>query len=56
MPDPEITESGGEHANEGVDFARYWAISALLDKELAGEVDYAIVFEYLQDIAILDSP
>jgi hypothetical protein len=56
LVDPDITESGGEHANEGVDFARYWAIAALVDRELAGHIDYAIVFEYLQDVAVLDTP
>jgi hypothetical protein len=55
LGDPEIREAGGEHNNEGVDFARYWAISALVNLELTGCEDYALLFEYLQDVAILDS-
>ncbi len=55
LADADIHESGGEHVNEGVDFARYWAMSALLEREIAGDADYVILFEYLQDVAILDS-
>jgi Cap4, dsDNA endonuclease domain len=53
--DPQTFESGGGHTNEGVDFARYWAMSRLLELEEAGVSDYAIVFEYLQDVMVLDS-
>lgn len=53
--DPDVKESGGANNNEGVDFARYWAMSQLLALEEAGAADYAIVFEYLQDVMVLDS-
>ncbi len=36
------------------DFARYWAILALIEKELEGSDDYVILFEFLQDVAVLD--
>ena len=55
LEDPDVREAGGEHVNEGVDFARYWAVSALVGLELAGESDYVFLFEYLQDVAILNS-
>ena len=56
LDDPAIAETGGEHSNEGTDFARYWAISRLLTLEEQGVPDYAFLFEYLQDITLLDSP
>ncbi len=55
LADAEVRETGGEEGNEGVDFARYWAVSALIEKELEGSDNYVILFEFLQDVAILDS-
>jgi hypothetical protein len=55
LADPDIRESGGEHGNEGVDYPRYWAVSVLIERELAGDADYALLFEYLQDVAVLNS-
>lgn len=56
ITDADVTEAGGEHNNEGVDFSRYWAMSRLLEMEEAGASDYAIIFEFLQDVLILNSP
>lgn len=55
LDDPAIKEVGGEHNNEGVSFACYWAISLLIGLEKQNKTDYAIIFEYLQDIAVIDS-
>jgi hypothetical protein len=53
---PDVAESGGEENNTANDFARHWAIAHIAEA-LINEVDeYVILFEYLQDIAILDSP
>lgn len=56
LDDADISEVGGEHTNEGVDYARYLAMALLVEMENAGLTDYALVFEYLQDIAIIESP
>lgn len=56
LEDTDISEVGGEHTNEGVDYARYLAMALLVEMEKAGLTDYALVFEYLQDIAIIESP
>lgn len=53
--DPAVSELGGAHNNEGVDYSRYLAMSLIVERELEGATDYAVVFEYLQDIALLDS-
>ncbi|AUT67022.1 protein of unknown function [Paraburkholderia hospita] len=55
LTDPEINESGGEETNDGVDFARYWAMYLLVALERAKQNDYALLFEYIQDVALLDS-
>lgn len=53
---PDIAESGGEENNTATDFARHWAV-AHIAQVLVNEADeYVILFEYLQDIAVLDSP
>jgi hypothetical protein len=54
LGDPEINERGGEDNNDGVDFARYWAMYLLVALERAKRNDYALLFEYLQDVALLD--
>lgn len=54
LSDPEINEIGGEHNNEGVDYARYWAMALLVEMETKKTPDYVLLFEYLQDVAVLD--
>lgn len=56
LRDSVVCETGGEHGNEGVDYARYLAMALLVELERADTGDYALLFEYLQDIAVLDSP
>lgn len=53
--DPTVSELGGAHNNEGVDYSRYLAMSLIVEREHEGAKDYAIVFEYLQDLVLLDS-
>ncbi len=55
LDDPDICEVGGEHTNDGVDYARFLAMVLLVEMEKAELPDYALLFEYLQDIAIVDS-
>jgi hypothetical protein len=55
LSDKEVSETGGSHADVGVDFCRYWAISAVLALEEAGAQDYAIIFQYLQDVMVIES-
>lgn len=54
LNDPEINEIGGENNNEGVDYARYWAMALLVEMETKKTPDYVLLFEYLQDVAVLD--
>lgn len=53
---PEIAESGGEENNTATDFARHWAISHIAQVLVNETSEYVILFEFLQDIAVLDSP
>lgn len=56
LDDPSICEVGGEHTNEGIDYAKFLAMALLVEMENANLPDYALVFEFLQDIALIDSP
>lgn len=55
LRDSTVCEIGGEHGNDGVDYARYLAMALIVELERADTGDYALLFEYLQDIALLDS-
>lgn len=55
LDDPAICEVGGEHTNEGIDYAKFLAMALLVEMEKGDLPDYALVFEYLQDIALVDS-
>jgi len=55
LADKDVSETGGSHAEVGVDFCRYWAISVILMLEEAGAKDYAIVFQYMQDVMVVES-
>lgn len=56
LVDPLICEIGGENNNEGVDYARYLAMAFIIQMENEKHNDYVLLFEYLQDIALIDSP
>lgn len=55
LADPDVREVGGEHTNEGIDYARFLAMALIVEMEKKSLQDYALLFEYLQDIAILNS-
>lgn len=46
---------GGGHGSKGHDFAHFWLIVRLLEKELGKCGDYMFICEYAQDIAEFDS-
>ncbi|WP_426315681.1 dsDNA nuclease domain-containing protein [Methylobacterium fujisawaense] len=54
--DASIAETGGGHGQKGIEYQRNWAILQMLVLEEAGQPDFIILFEAIQDIAILDSP
>lgn len=56
LEDPTIGEVGGEHTNEGIDYAKFLAMALLVEMEASNLPDYVLVFEYLQDLALIDSP
>lgn len=39
----------------GVDFARYWAMYQVVALECAKRDDYALLIEYIHDVAFFDS-
>jgi hypothetical protein len=51
----DVAESGGEQNNTATDFARHWAIAHIAEVLADQTGEYVILFEYLQDIAVLDS-
>jgi hypothetical protein len=51
----DVAESGGEENNTATDFARHWAIAHIVQVLIDKAGDYVILFEYLQDVAVLDS-
>lgn len=53
--DPEHSETGGGHNQKGVDFQRYWTIFRMLELEKQGVVDFLILVEAIQDVAVIDS-
>ena len=52
----DVAESGGEENNTATDFARHWAIAHIAEALVDEANEYVVIFEYLQDIAVLDSP
>lgn len=53
--DPKFGEVGGSHAQKGMEYQRHWAIYKMLTLAKDGTQDFLLLFEVLQDIAILDS-
>lgn len=52
---PGLTETGGGHGAKGVDFQRWWAVLRMVELEQAGEIDFLLLFETVQDVTELDS-
>jgi hypothetical protein len=48
-----IAESGGEENNTATDFSRFWAVALLIQELESDNRDYVLVFEFLQDVAVL---
>lgn len=53
--DTSLAESGGGHNTKGIEFQKHWAVLRLFELEEAGVKDFLILFEAIQDVAILDS-
>ncbi|WNM61712.1 dsDNA nuclease domain-containing protein [Candidatus Nitrospira neomarina] len=51
----DLTEVGGGHNQKGVDFQRYWGMMKIVELEEENAEDFLLLFEALQDIAVLDS-
>jgi len=50
-----VNENGGAHGNKGNDFQKYWALSHMFKLEAEGVPDFLVLFESLQDVAVLNS-
>lgn len=50
-----LAESGGGHAQKGIDFQRAWAVERMFELEKSGTRDFLFLFEAIQDVAELDS-
>lgn len=53
--DPNLNESGGGHNQKGVEFQKHWALLLMFDLLKKGETDFLLLFEAIQDIAVLNS-
>lgn len=54
LTDELTKERGGRHGAKGHDFQRYWALCHLLKIDLERE-DFVVLFEFIEDVAILDA-
>jgi hypothetical protein len=48
-------ETGGGHAQKGIDFQRVWALARMFHLEKENRQDFLFLFEAIQDVAELDS-
>ncbi|WP_189556974.1 dsDNA nuclease domain-containing protein [Mesorhizobium sp. M4B.F.Ca.ET.089.01.1.1] len=53
--DAGLSEVGGGHNQKGIEFQRNWALIRMFELEEAGELDFLLLFEVIQDVAVLDS-
>lgn len=53
--DKALSEAGGGHSQKGVEFQRHWAVMRMFELDDIGATDFLILFESIQDIAVLDS-
>jgi hypothetical protein len=51
----DLAEVGGSHNQKGIEFQRHWAVMRMFELEQDGAKDFLLLFEAIQDIAILDS-
>jgi hypothetical protein len=52
---PEYAEVGGGHNQKGIEFQRHWGLMRMFELAEAGQTDFLMLFEAIQDIAVLDS-
>jgi hypothetical protein len=50
-----LAEAGGGHGQKGVEFQRHWAVMRMFELDEAGTTDFLMLFESIQDIAVIDS-
>jgi hypothetical protein len=55
LNDKALSETGGGHNQKGVEFQRNWALIRMFELESANQPDFLLLFEAVQDVAILDS-
>lgn len=55
LVDPDTAETGGAHNQKGIEFQKNWAIVKMFALKEKGAIDFLILFEAVQDVAILDS-
>jgi Cap4 dsDNA endonuclease len=53
--DKDLAETGGAHNQKGVEFQRNWALVRMFELEGAEQTDFLLLFEAVQDVAVLDS-
>jgi hypothetical protein len=53
--DKDLSETGGGHNQKGVEFQRNWALVRMFELEGKDQPDFLLLFEAVQDVAILDS-
>ncbi|GAB3043704.1 dsDNA nuclease domain-containing protein [Stenotrophomonas tumulicola] len=51
----EYAEVGGSHNQKGIEFQRHWGLMRMFELAEAGQADFLMLFEAIQDIAVLDS-
>jgi hypothetical protein len=51
----DLRETGGGHAQKGIEYQKHWALMRMFELEGSGATDYLFLFEALQDIAVFDS-
>lgn len=55
LVDPDTAETGGAHNQKGIEFQKNWAIVKMFALKEKGAIDFLILFEAIQDVAILNS-
>lgn len=51
----DLAEVGGSHNQKGIEFQRHWAVMRMFELEESGVKDFLLLFEAIQDVAIVDS-
>ncbi|WP_458094851.1 dsDNA nuclease domain-containing protein [Roseomonas sp. WA12] len=51
----DLAETGGGHGQKGIEYQRHWALMRMFQLEQDGAPDFLLLFEAIQDIAVLDS-